>query len=167
MHPHFTNKEGWRNLLVLKTLSQLLMGWRRSEGLCPPLSVPSPGSSGVLRAPGILSLKPNRALSLCLPDGSATQLDMIPPCGTRHEQAGAVHAELAAAVPLFGSVVSCGICHPVPTGSSGSDTGWLSDVGSWEYPSSGNNNGHPSNPPSTASDSWLRHAAHLVILSAG
>lgn len=121
----------------------------------------------MLKAPGTLSLKPNRASALWLLDGNAIQLDVLPPCGTGHNQAGAVHAELAAAVPLFESVVGCGICHPEATGSSGSDAGWLSHVGSWEYSAPGNDKGHPSNAPSTASASWLRHAEHLVILSAG
>lgn len=76
------------------------------------------------------------------------------------------HAELAAAVPVFETVVSCGICHPAPTGFSRSDVGWLCDVGSWEYSASGNNKGQD-NTPFTASASWLRHAEHLVILSAG
>lgn len=141
------------------------MGPGGSRGLSSPQ--PSPGSSGVLKAPGTLSLKPKRAPASWLLDGSATQLDVLPPCATGHNQAEMIHAELAAAVSLFQSAVSCGICHPEATGSSGSDAGWLSHIGSWEYSASGSDKGHPSNAPSAASASRLRHAAHLVILSAG
>lgn len=145
------------------------MGPRGRVGLCPPQSVPSPGSSGVPVAGskplGLSQVKAQHGISPVTAGWKCHPAGRAPPC-TRHHQAGMVPAELAAAVPLFKSVASCGICHPVPAGSSGSDAGWLSDVGSWEYSAPGNNKGQ-GNAPSTASASWLRHAAHLVILNAG
>lgn len=114
MHPHFTNKEGWCNLLVLKCRAKdpepAVSGAKRERGsLCSPASAKPRqywGACGRLKAPGTpTALKPNTALALWLLDGSATQLDVLPPCGTGHNGAGTVRAELAAAAPLFESVV--------------------------------------------------------------
>lgn len=140
------------------------MGPRGSVGLSSPFSA-QPRQQWGSKPLGLSQVKAQHGISLvtagwkCHPAGHA-------PPWMRHKQAGTFPAEMAAAVPLFESAFSCGICHPVPTGSSGSDAGRLPDVGSWEYPAPGNNKGQ-GNAPSTASASWLRHAVHLVILSAG
>lgn len=99
MHPHFTDKEAWCNLFVLKHRAkdpELAVSGAEKEH-CPPCSPASAkpgehwvagwqgGACGQLWALGTLAaLKPKFALILQPLDGNTAQLGVLPPCGASH-----------------------------------------------------------------------------------
>lgn len=97
-HPHFTDEKAWCNTFMLKRSAkdpERAVGGAKGERWAPGSPANAKpgdqqvtqrvGACGSVRDPGTLTaLKPKSALTLWLLDGSTAQLDVLPPCGTRH-----------------------------------------------------------------------------------